>query len=156
MSMSRKEILVCSALVVVGTALLAMHLMGQNVDAVAVKKTIIDKQIELTGIDGEYFPFTVPPGVSDVHLSGKIKVVGGHLQEVSIGLYYAKDCPVTGSSTSQFLKCKAYSWANYNNDNNSFGYYIQSRQKYYLVFQSFAVLGEAKIITPTVTLSYNQ
>jgi len=152
--MNTKKLFICATLVIVGTALLAIHFVGQNAEAVQIKKTIVDKQIELSGTQGKYFPFTIPKGVSDVYLSGKVKVVGGILTHILVGFYNANGCPATGS-TVNFLRCTPIFWGFYDN-NNSFGRYIQSGQKYYIVFQNTALLGEDKIIRPTVTVSYNK
>lgn len=154
--MNNQKLLVCFMLVIFGTALLVAHFMEQNAQAVVVKKTIVDEQIKLSGIQGRWFPFTVPPGVSDVYLSGKVQVTGGHLTEIHMYVY--KNCPVTGSSSSthQFLNCNAIIQDVLNNNHNSFDEYLQSGQKYHVVFQSYAWLQEPKIIEPMVTVSYNQ
>jgi hypothetical protein len=154
--MNNGALLVCFMLVISGAALLVVNFMGQSAHAVEVKKTIVDEPFRLLGIEGRWFPFTVPPGVSDVHLSGKVEITGGHL--VEIHLYVYKNCPVTGSSSSthQFLTCEAIMQKVLNNDNNSFEDYLPSGQKYHVVFQSYAWLQEAKFIDPLVTVSYNQ
>jgi hypothetical protein len=156
MNMNNRKLFICATLVVFGTALLVIHFMGQNAQAIAVKKTVVDKPIELSGIDGKFFTFTIPKGASDVYLSGKVKVIGGILTNIYMGLYNAKGCPVTSSSTINFLHCRPITIEYLDNINNSFDRYLQSGQKYYIVFQSFAVLGEDKIIRPTVTVSYNK
>jgi hypothetical protein len=150
--MNNKKLLASFTLVILGTALLLTQFLGQNAQAVLVKRTIVDKQMELSGIQGKFVTFTIPKGVSDVYLSGKTKVVGGILTHILIALFYAKNCPATGPN---FLQCKPITYGFYDN-NNSFGLYIPSGQKYYIVFQNTAVLGEHKIIKPTVTVSYNK
>src|SRR5216117_329089 len=107
--MNNKKLLASSTLVIFGTALLLTQFLGQNAQAILVKKTIIDKQMELSGLQGKFVTFTIPKGVSDVYLSGKTKVVGGVLTHILIALYYAKNCPATGA-TVNFLQCKAYTW----------------------------------------------
>ena len=73
--MNNKKLLVWSTFVILGTALLVIQSLGQNAQAVLVKKTIIDKQMELSGLQGKFVTFTIPPGVSDVHLSGQTQLI---------------------------------------------------------------------------------
>jgi len=119
-----------------------------------VKKTIVSRQIDLPAGKGIYFPFTIPQGAINVYLSGSTKVVGGIISHVYIGIYYAKNCPAVGTIV-YFGKCTPIKSGFYDN-NNSFGLYIPSGPKYYIFFHNDAILGEEKIIKPTVTVRYNK
>jgi len=110
------------------------------VSAVKVKKSVITRPIELSAGKGTYVPFTVPKGASDVYLSGKVKVIGGIIPEINIGLYNAKNCPKSGT-TVYYLQWKPIFRGSYDS-NHAFGRYLQSGQEYYILFKNYALYEE--------------
>jgi hypothetical protein len=153
--MKNGQLLLWTVLLLTCTVLLTTQLIGHSVSAIKVKKPVVTRQFELTAGRGKYFSFIVPQGVRDVYLSGKVKVIGGIIPEINIGLFYAKNCPTSGNSVHfYFGQCKPIFRGNYDNK-HAFARFIQSGQKYYILFKNNA-LYEEKSITPFVTVSYYQ
>jgi hypothetical protein len=148
--MKNGQMLLWMVLLLTFTVLLTTQFTGHSVSAVKVKKPVATRQFELSAGKAKNFQFTAPQGVRDVYLSGKVKVIGGIIPEIYLTLY--KNCPTSG--TFYFSQCQRVFSGNYDN-NDVIGTYLQSGQRYYILFKNYA-LYEVKSITPSIFVSWYQ
>jgi hypothetical protein len=135
-------------------AIFAVYNFGSTMNTVAaVSEPVAQDNINLLAGEYQYYEFSTPPGAVNAQVAGSVGVAGGVVPRILVYVMDASQCPPAGGTSFNFEGCNSYFVNQYLNDGGFISEFLPAGSSFYLLFYNDALLGERKVVSPSISTS---